>query len=46
MTNMKTVIVVVVMVLTAFASWGAVPDIPYISLPHHAWREGNPSCRP
>jgi SagB-type dehydrogenase family enzyme len=42
MTNMKTVIVVVVMVLTAFTSWGAATDIPDISLPAPRMEGGKP----
>ena len=42
MTNMKTVIVVVVMVLTAFASWGAATDIPDIYLPAPRMEGGKP----
>jgi SagB-type dehydrogenase family enzyme len=42
MTNMKTLMVGVVMVLTAFASWGAGPDIPDISLPAPRMEGGKP----
>src|SRR5664280_398374 len=39
---MKTVIVVVVVVMTAFASWGAGPDIQDISLPGPRMEGGKP----
>ena len=42
MTNMKTVMVGVVVVMTAFASWGAGPDIPDISLPAPRMEGGKP----
>lgn len=42
MKNMKTVIVVVVMVLTAFASWGAGPEISDSSLPAPRMEGGKP----
>jgi len=42
MTNMKTVMVGVVVVMTAFASWGAGPDIPDISLPAPRMDGGKP----
>ena len=46
MTNMKTVMVVIVVVMTAFASWVAGPQISDTPYPLHALREENPSCRP
>ena len=42
MTNMKTVIVGVVVVMTAFASWGAGPNISDISLPTPRREGGKP----
>ncbi len=42
MTNMKTVMVAIVMVMTAFASWGAGPDISDISLPAPIMTGGKP----
>jgi SagB-type dehydrogenase family enzyme len=42
MTNMKTGLAVLVMVMTAFVSWGAGPDIPDISLPAPRMEGGKP----
>jgi len=42
MTNLKTVMVVVVIVMTAFASWGAGPDISDTPLPAPRMEGGKP----
>jgi SagB-type dehydrogenase family enzyme len=42
MTNMKTVMAVLVMVMTAVASWGAGPEISDISLPAPRMEGGKP----